>query len=46
MVDHDDATKQQDTYEIYIGAEVHFPNAVGDERMGKVVKRLQKNDSS
>ncbi|GFH48949.1 hypothetical protein CTEN210_05425 [Chaetoceros tenuissimus] len=44
VVDHDDAVKQQDTYDMYIGAEVLFPNAVGDERMGKVVKRLCKND--
>ncbi|GFH48999.1 Blackbeard [Chaetoceros tenuissimus] len=36
--------KQQDTYDMYIGAEVLFPNAVGDEQMGKVVKRLRKND--
>ncbi|GFH49007.1 hypothetical protein CTEN210_05483 [Chaetoceros tenuissimus] len=44
VVDHDNAVKQQDTYDMYIGAEVLFPNAVGDERMGKVVKRLRKND--
>ena len=29
-----------------ISAEVLFQNTVGDERMGKVVKRLRKNDSS
>ncbi|GFH50560.1 hypothetical protein CTEN210_07036 [Chaetoceros tenuissimus] len=44
IVDHDDAVKQQDTYDMCIGAEVLFPNAVGDEQMGKVVKRIRKND--
>ncbi|GFH62123.1 hypothetical protein CTEN210_18599 [Chaetoceros tenuissimus] len=31
VVDHDNTVKQQDTYDMYIGAEVLFPNAVGDE---------------
>lgn len=31
---------------MYIGAKVLFPNAVGDEQMGKVVKRLRKNNSA
>ena len=44
VVDHSDAVKQEDTFDMYVGAEVSFPNAVGDERMGKVTKRLRRND--
>ena len=46
IVNHDDAVKQQDTYDMYIGAKVLLPNAVGDERMGKVVKKLCKNNGA
>ncbi|GFH50449.1 predicted protein [Chaetoceros tenuissimus] len=35
IVDHDDAVKQQDTYDMYIGAEVLFPNVVVMNEWGK-----------
>ena len=47
IVNHDDARKQADTYDQFIGAEVCLPNMMdGTNAMARVIKRVKDNDGN